>query len=217
MVAIVASLRDAVKGWYVNPTLRLTACVGLLKFSIFDAVEGPVTWVHTAPKGLCGVSTRRCLVSAKETSFLCARLCNVIKIQHLRCCWEIVNTTDCGQNSRHCRVSPRRCKGQYRGPHTAPKGLCGVIKIQHLRCCWGASNLGPYCAERLVWGFYETLLGLGKGNKLPLRSTYILACRRHALSKTKLIGPTPYFFLTSFFITIFVPRLGVDGSNSHSS
>ena len=124
--------------------------------------RGPILYLTA-----CGVFTRRCLVSAKETSFLCARLCN-------------------------------------------------VIKIQHLRCCRGASNLGPYCAERLGWGFYETLLGLGKGNKLPLRSTYILACRRHALSKTILIGPTPYFFLASIFLTFFVPRLGVDRSNSHS-
>jgi hypothetical protein len=34
-----------------------------------------------------------------------------------------------------------------------------------------AVRITPHCALRLVWGFFETLLGLGKGNKLPLHST----------------------------------------------
>ena len=41
--------------------------------------DGLLHTPHCALTGLCGVSLRRCLISAKEASFLCSRLCNVIE------------------------------------------------------------------------------------------------------------------------------------------
>jgi hypothetical protein len=49
IVAIVASLRDAVWGCTLYPTLRLMACVGLLRFSLSEAVE---VWACTLSPSL---------------------------------------------------------------------------------------------------------------------------------------------------------------------